>query len=160
MTADRLVNVPDQEVAPPGRRALGCAGLWLLLAGASTVWTVAVVVLGLNPVFMVSFLGVGEGPGGQPALSGIAIPIVLALATLVPIGLLGMLGGFRLLRGRSSRMALVAAVAWVFVGTVVWAVGGTPDTLVISGAMLSLIAYGTLRRQRRHPWHHQVAPES
>ncbi len=139
--------------------ARGCAALWLVLAGVTTPWTILVIALQLPQMAHITVIGMGEGPEHQPTLGGVPVAATLALATLVPIALVSVVGGIRLLRGGPNRLAVTGIAAWIMVGAVVWVVGGTPDILVFSVAIFVLLAYGGSRRDSGSRLRGPASPE-
>ena len=134
---------------PPGFRRLRFGGFMLALASSLTVGSILLAILGIGALDFALFgLRIDSYP--EPfVLDGLALAPLVALISLGPLAVLGIIGGGRLWLGWATpRLALITCVAWIPIGVVLVVADGSLGLLGFATFMLALIGSGAWAGRR------------
>lgn len=127
----------------PGFRRLGLGGAWLALQSLLTIFAVSLVTLGGSLGFRLMSLEVA-GRSQQLSINGQQVPIVVAVAVVLPVAVLGAVSGVRLWMGWPPGLAVASVLLWIGLGLGIVLFGGSYELLAGQLVLLLLIVSGAL----------------
>jgi hypothetical protein len=126
----------------PGFRRLGIGGFILGLENALTLWSLFLLAVGV-PAADFRLFTLQEASHPAPlAINGAPFSLWAAVALLLPLSIIGTVGGFRLWTGSPPQIALVGSFLWVVLAFGVALSGGAADLLVGQILLFAMIASG------------------
>jgi len=121
----------------------------LALASGLIAWSLLLAVLGVGALDF-TFFGPQVASHPEPfVLNGVAVPLPLAVLSVAPLALLGIVGGGGVWLGWSPRLALISSIAWIVFAIALLVAGGNPGLLAFATVLLGVILSGAWERRQR-----------